>query len=333
MCAGHFMMSFEALFYLALATIALGNGCSSRACRARSTTSTSRRSRRAGLQRYMSSSTRRLSRPLISGPRRALRWHYGFGAAGIGMLAGLLIYLSGQRYLPPEPTKRCSGHRVSKVRLGRDTILTPLHCMSVTVFRGAYEQSATPLPFGPMPGVDRSAGHSSFDDLVHSLNPLFVIMMTPPCSHIGAARREGHDPARAAKALGALIVAAAYLMCWPAWLSGSSSARGPGGSRSLSSSLWAGCSSCQRAWTVRPTGATGMGANDRCRLVLALQRKSRGRPGRDPVGRHEHAAFFALWPDFRGRRAPASVARPRSFVVSIKSGSNRPNLFDFLMGQ
>src|SRR5207249_3685237 len=29
-------------------------------------------------------------------------WHYGFGAAGVGMLIGLTIYLAGRKYLPPD---------------------------------------------------------------------------------------------------------------------------------------------------------------------------------------------------------------------------------------
>ena len=29
-------------------------------------------------------------------------WHYGFGAAGVGMLIGLAIYLAGRKYLPPD---------------------------------------------------------------------------------------------------------------------------------------------------------------------------------------------------------------------------------------
>lgn len=31
-------------------------------------------------------------------------WHYGFGAAGVGMLLGLIVYLIGQRHLPPDHT-------------------------------------------------------------------------------------------------------------------------------------------------------------------------------------------------------------------------------------
>ena len=29
-------------------------------------------------------------------------WHWGFGAAGVGMLVGLTIYLLGRKYLPPD---------------------------------------------------------------------------------------------------------------------------------------------------------------------------------------------------------------------------------------
>ena len=32
-------------------------------------------------------------------------WHYGFGAAGVGMLVSLAIYLAGRRYLPPDPPR------------------------------------------------------------------------------------------------------------------------------------------------------------------------------------------------------------------------------------
>ena len=40
--------------------------------------------------------------PLICGTLGELYgWHWGFGAAGVGMVAGLCIYLCGQRYLPP----------------------------------------------------------------------------------------------------------------------------------------------------------------------------------------------------------------------------------------
>ena len=102
MAAGHFMMTFEPLFYLALATIALGNGLFLPSLpsqindlyRARGSAP------RLGLQRllrghqYRRHSWHRWYAALLG---EFYGWHWGFGAAGIGMLAGLCIYLYGTR--------------------------------------------------------------------------------------------------------------------------------------------------------------------------------------------------------------------------------------------
>ena len=47
--------------------------------------------------------------PLVSGTLgQKVGWHYGFGCAGIVMVLGLFIYLSGRSWLPPdiEPSAR-----------------------------------------------------------------------------------------------------------------------------------------------------------------------------------------------------------------------------------
>ena len=56
--------------------------------------------------------------PLVCGTlAAAFGWHYGFAAAGVGMLISLAIYAYGWRALPadeaPRPTRRCrrSRHR------------------------------------------------------------------------------------------------------------------------------------------------------------------------------------------------------------------------------
>jgi len=44
-----------------------------------------------------------IAAPLIAGTLgEKVDWHYGFGAAGVGMLIGLAIYLAGRKYLPPD---------------------------------------------------------------------------------------------------------------------------------------------------------------------------------------------------------------------------------------
>lgn len=45
--------------------------------------------------------------PLVCGTLgEKLAWKWGFGAAGIGMVIGLVTYLAGRKYLPPEPSRQ-----------------------------------------------------------------------------------------------------------------------------------------------------------------------------------------------------------------------------------
>jgi POT family proton-dependent oligopeptide transporter len=45
--------------------------------------------------------------PLVCGTLgEEVGWHWGFGAAGIGMLAGLAIYVAGTRHLPPDQSRQ-----------------------------------------------------------------------------------------------------------------------------------------------------------------------------------------------------------------------------------
>jgi POT family proton-dependent oligopeptide transporter len=54
--------------------------------------------------------------PLIIGTLgEKVGWHWGFGAAGVGMLIGLAIYLSGRRHLPPDViTKRSDTAKLDR---------------------------------------------------------------------------------------------------------------------------------------------------------------------------------------------------------------------------
>jgi POT family proton-dependent oligopeptide transporter len=48
--------------------------------------------------------------PLVTGGlAQAFGYHWGFGAAGIGMVIGLMIYLIGLQWLPPEPAPEHEG--------------------------------------------------------------------------------------------------------------------------------------------------------------------------------------------------------------------------------
>lgn len=75
------------------------------------------RRRADGFQIYLAMvNTGAFLAPLITGAlAQGLSWHYGFGFAGIGMLAGLIIYTSGHRWVPPDPPR---SSRAVRTRLG-----------------------------------------------------------------------------------------------------------------------------------------------------------------------------------------------------------------------
>jgi len=221
MAAGHFMMTFDALFYLALATIALGNGLFLPTLPSQVGDLYARGDARRGWAfnvYYVGINIGGFLAPLLCGTVGELYgWHYGFGLAGIGMLLGLVIYISGARYLPPETAPARSTVTTDAPRgLGRETILVLIGIgLAVTVFRAAYEQVGNTVALWAGSGVDRAAGGVLIPmTWFQSLNPLFVMLLTPPLLaywHRRAAAGIDQAPLRR-MAAGALIVALAYLL-------------------------------------------------------------------------------------------------------------------------
>ena len=228
MAAGHFMMAFEPLFYFALATIALGNGLFLPSLPSQVGDLYQRDDPRRGWAfnvYYVGINIGGFLAPLICGTVGELYgWHYGFGIAGVGMVAGLLIYLAGQRYLPVA-APRAHKNDASQSLRGFDgpTVLLLIGIgLAVTVFRGAYEQVGNTVALWADVGVDRQAGNWVIPmTWFQSLNPLFVMLMTPPLLAYWRRRASGgHDsPAVPRMARGAAIVAVAYLLlAFVVWL-------------------------------------------------------------------------------------------------------------------
>ena len=221
MAAGHFMMTFEPLFYVALATIAIGNGLFLPSLPSQIDDLYEPGDPRIGWAYnvyYVGVNIGGFLAPLICGTLGELYgWHYGFGAAGIGMLVGLSIYLWGQRYLPEQARHPLveTGDAPS-ARMGRNTLLLLLAiALSVTVFRSAYEQVGNTVALWADTGIDRQAGSVLIPmTWFQSLNPLLVMMMTPPLLVWWRRRVDAGRPERPARkmATGALVVAVAYLL-------------------------------------------------------------------------------------------------------------------------
>ena len=125
MTAGHFLMAFDATFLLALLCLVLGIGlgaCTRAQVGALYAPSDARRA--DAFQIYqLAVSLAVIISPLICGTLgQNYHWHWGFAAAGVGMLIGLVVYLAGRGVLPPEPPLRPARGSVSdRTRKAGDT--------------------------------------------------------------------------------------------------------------------------------------------------------------------------------------------------------------------
>ena len=236
MAVGHFMMTFEALFYPALATIAIGNGLFLPSLPSQIDDLYERNDPRIGWAYnvyYVGINIGGFLAPLICGTLgEVYGWHYGFGAAGLGMLAGLVIYVAGGRYLPAQDVRKTRGDPAPRGGMGSRTVLLLLGIgLCVTLFRGAYEQAGNTVALWADTGVDRGVGGFTIPmTWFQSLNPLLVMLMTPPLLvwwRRRAAAGAADAPARK-MATGALIVAGAFLLLAAvAWAQGGTRAGWP----------------------------------------------------------------------------------------------------------
>ena len=233
MAAGHFMMSFDALFFVALATIALGNGVFLPSLPSQIATlygaDDPRRARAYNIY-YVGVNLGGFLAPLVCGTLGEIYgWHAGFAAAGAGMLVGLLVYVFGGAYLQvaeqkPSAAKVTPGASDRQKAVATFILLLGIG-IAVTVFRGAYEQIGNTVPLWSDTGITRQVGSLLIPATwFQSLNPLLVFVMTPAL--LGYWRRRadaGLEPlATRRMALGALIVALSYLL-----LAGIAAATGP----------------------------------------------------------------------------------------------------------
>jgi len=123
MAIGHFLMAIEPAFLLALLSLLLGVG----AFKGNIATQVGALYGPNDLRRamafqifYIFINVSVIIAPLISGTLgQKVGWHYGFGCAGIVMVIGLFIYLSGRRYLPAEELKAPSDEPALREPLTR----------------------------------------------------------------------------------------------------------------------------------------------------------------------------------------------------------------------
>ncbi|MGM9486359.1 peptide MFS transporter [Ideonella sp. YS5] len=159
MAVGHFLMAFEASFLPALACLLIGVGCfkGNIAAQVGDLYAPQDKRRASAFQIFMLAvQIAVILAPIVCGTLgEKVAWHWGFGAAGVGMVIGLFVYLAGRRWLPPEPKvgkARAAGgesgvaSRMSRADIGRFGLLIALlPVLMLSIVGNQQYQNAFPL--------------------------------------------------------------------------------------------------------------------------------------------------------------------------------------------
>lgn len=225
MSIGHFLMAFEQFFLLALFFLILGNGCF------KPNISTQVGNlyppgdhRRDGAFTifYMGINLGAFFSPLICGTLgQVYGWHYGFAAAGIGMVIGLMVYLAGQRYLAPDNITRAKAAHL-------DDVKTPLTakewkaigglmvlCVLNIVFWGVYEQQGNTIQLFADQNTDwHIFGWEMPSTWFQSINPALIFLLAPLLNMFWSKQSaKGKEPTSVGKmALGATLLGLSFLI-------------------------------------------------------------------------------------------------------------------------
>jgi POT family proton-dependent oligopeptide transporter len=188
MAIGQFLLTSEAMFLLGLTFLILGNGCfkPNLASQVGSLYPPGDpRLDRAYSIYYMGVNLGAFFAPLVCGTLgQKVGWSYGFGAAGVGMICGLLLYMWGGRFLPKDQLARAKESHTEKAPLTKRDweVIAGLVVLVVlnAVFWAVYEQQGNSLQIF----ADRNADWHVFgwempSTWFQSVNPMFIFTITP----------------------------------------------------------------------------------------------------------------------------------------------------------
>lgn len=236
MALGHFLMSFEQLFLIALLLIALGCG----AFKPNISTQVGELYARDDPRRdraysifYVGINVGAFFAPLVCGTLgERWGWPYGFAAAGVGMAIGLATYLMGRAHLPDGQAVNPAAASASGIEARRAYLCVALLFLPSALFWAAFEQQGNTIALWAADFTDRNVDLPGlrFEIPVtwfQAFNPLFIFLFTPPLvAWWGRLARQGREPSTLRKlTIGCIGVALSYgVMAAAAMMSGGTKA-------------------------------------------------------------------------------------------------------------
>lgn len=221
MAIGHFLMASEQMFLLALLFIILGNGCF------KPNISTQvgnlypegdHRRDRAFSIFYMGINLGAFFSPLVCGTLgQKVGWHWGFGAAGVGMIIGLITYWLGSDLVPRDTTgKNLNAEKrpLTKEEWNSVWALAVLCFLNIT-FWAIFEQQGNTLQLWADDKTDWNFfGWEMPSTWFQSFNPLFIFMFVPVINIFWSWQdKRKSEPSSVLKmGIGCFLCGAAYLV-------------------------------------------------------------------------------------------------------------------------
>jgi POT family proton-dependent oligopeptide transporter len=222
MAIGHFLMAMESMFLLALLFLILGNGC----FKPNISTQVGSlypqgdpRRDRAFTIFYMGINLGAFFSPLVCGTLgQVYGWHYGFSAAGVGMVLGLIIYLWGRPYLAQDQLTRAKAAHMEKAALTpaewKAIVGLMVVCTLNIVFWGVYEQQGNTLQIFADKNTDwHIFGFEMPSTWFQAINPMFIFLLAPLLNIFwGWQSRRRSEPASVTKmGIGCILLGLPFL--------------------------------------------------------------------------------------------------------------------------
>lgn len=179
-----------------------------------------------------------LSSLIVGSVGEVYGWHYGFGLAGIGMLLGQIVYMSGQKHLKyvgnfiGDNKEQAEKTKTPLTKIEKDRVLVMLLSFAIIiVFWGAFEQAGGLMNIYTLEKIDRNfMGITIPASVFQSANAFFIITLGTLIAAFWAKRQlKGKESSTLFKmAFGVIIMGTGFLAMSAAAMQADSSADGKG---------------------------------------------------------------------------------------------------------